>query len=700
MRKLMIVIMALLPLISCAQSYHKKGVKIGNDSTLIDSVYMGTDTVFFKIIEVGGDTTIFYLLPIGQAYPGGGGGPADPDSMVTAFLAATGLGGTDSLAVDYIVNALQDSGLLEYYLAIYLVAGGTANTHKYNLLDTSAYQLLYGLGVTHSANGMQGNMTSQGYANTQFFPTVEMVGDVHLSFFTNTDSIDGTTNIDIGHRDTNNNTQYIISSSGNVIYDQTHYARMGGNSVYYPATKTKGYYYVVATDTSTSMFRDGVKTMYSTLDGGPTITGYSVYILAGRNSLGNTTGGSPQRCITATVGYAMTDDQVYTASNIFRTFNAMIGRPVDSTYIGRPKSTYPLTLLELEADAEPTKGYDGDLAAWDTLPDHSAMISWNTRAYIPSGDLSFAQYGASPYIIDVDSIDVGAWLRPLDSVGVELVYFTLIEAHGFSLDVIPDSIAFPARLIDKYNGYVKYDPAVNPNMDLNVYEMFYDTCIALGIIPVPYFNSMRNLNLQPNSGFAHMIWDSTDCVHYNNWMAKYMQYILIKYPTTYVWIDGWRGEYLDIEDKAMVTDYQLLYNAIKAVDTSIMVVMNEWADTSYAWPDSSFIRYPYDIGSSEEWVMENLSTKSDAQVADTNMVHWGETYNIPKEFIMNIADDPSATFWYATSDEGTTVRPASECQDFYDRAVAVGAKFCLSVIPGRNGIVQQSQFQVWRDLNF
>ena len=652
-----------------SQTTMRHGLSVGGDTLVIDSII------------VSGYSLLFYSADNEYGLN---------NDVVGDFLNLAGITDSqDSMAIDYLYNALIDSGLWNKYYVIYPVAGSTDQSHSINLKIPGQYTLDYEDNISHDSSGMWGDGGLHSYADTKFVPLAGMAGDLHLSFFSVSDTFDGYININIGTSDPDNSKKAMLSSSSRVVYEKANYAHMGGDAVFYPSTESKGYFIATATDSSTSIFRDGVKTMYSTVDG-DTVTGFSIYLFAGRNDIGVAIRSSESKCIFSTIGKGFTDDEAYTASQIVRTYNGMINRWVDSTYIGREKSTYPLSLIELGYDAEPTQVYDTDLANWDSL-NYGAMISWNARSYILAGDMSFGGYPASPYIIDQDSIDVGAWVSPLDSAGVEFIYFTLFGAHGQGIEPIPDSIAFPKRLVDKFNGYTKYDSEVNPNMDNNIFEQFVDTCRGAGIIPIPYINPMRNLNLQPGTGWAHKSWDSTDCVHYNNWLAKYCQYIIGKYDFKYIWVDGWQGQQLDTEEKSMVTDFQLLYNSIKAIDTSCMVIMNHWAD-------SGFIRYPYDIGSSEEWVIDNRSTFSDAVIADTLRYNGGKQYIIPAEFIVNVAGTPYETIWYAMSDTGIIIRPIAEVQAIYDRAAAVGAKFALSVIPGRNGIVQKEQWAIWRNM--
>jgi hypothetical protein len=87
--------------------------------------------------------------------------------LTTAFIAAAGITGST------IPNALNafEQGYNTYFgsgsfTAIYPMVGGTADTMKYNFLDTNMYQLQYTGSITYDMNGLTGNGSS-GIATTQ-----------------------------------------------------------------------------------------------------------------------------------------------------------------------------------------------------------------------------------------------------------------------------------------------------------------------------------------------------------------------------------------------------------------------------------------------------------------------------------------------------------------------------------------------------
>ena len=101
------------------------------------------------------------------------GGAIDPDAQ--AFLMAAGIvDATITSAINNLVVGLKGASLWTKMKAIYPFVGGTATTHKFNLKDPRdldvAFRLTFFGGITHSANGVQGNGTN-GYANTHLSNT-------------------------------------------------------------------------------------------------------------------------------------------------------------------------------------------------------------------------------------------------------------------------------------------------------------------------------------------------------------------------------------------------------------------------------------------------------------------------------------------------------------------------------------------------
>ena len=83
----------------------------------------------------------------------------DPD--VRSFITATGITSQTIIdAISELVFNLKSNNLWGKIYAIYPFVGGSASSHSYNLKNTAQFQITWGGGVTHNANGITGNGTT------------------------------------------------------------------------------------------------------------------------------------------------------------------------------------------------------------------------------------------------------------------------------------------------------------------------------------------------------------------------------------------------------------------------------------------------------------------------------------------------------------------------------------------------------------
>ena len=172
------------------------------------------------------------------------------DSNASAFFVATGI--TDPTiqgAIDTLCKDLKKYGVFDKMKAIYPFVGGTATTHKFNLvnpLDTdAAFRLAFNGGWTHSSNGALPNGTNA-YANTFLTPSTNLtLGSHSFGMYSRTSDIVG--NKVYGASSISTNFLQNNISAGNFI---------SGNATQllsYTALPTTGL--ILATRTSTSLFK-------------------------------------------------------------------------------------------------------------------------------------------------------------------------------------------------------------------------------------------------------------------------------------------------------------------------------------------------------------------------------------------------------------------------------------------------------------
>lgn len=140
-----------------------------------------------------------------------------PDPDVVAFLDATGI--TDAVievAIDHLVRGLKSADLWTKVRALYPMVGGTSNTCKYNLKDPrdldAAYRLTFVNAPTIDGDGVAWNGTNQ-YANTHFIPSTSGLTDMHIGYYSLTNTL--TQNrVEIGGRTASNPYVWLSVNAG------------------------------------------------------------------------------------------------------------------------------------------------------------------------------------------------------------------------------------------------------------------------------------------------------------------------------------------------------------------------------------------------------------------------------------------------------------------------------------------------------
>ena len=163
------------------------------------------------------------LIPFGFFTSGGG---FDEDAQ--AFFDAAGISDeTQQNAINTLVESLKEESLWSKFHAIYPFVGGTATTHKYNLVDPQdtdgAFRLNFVNSPTHSANGVK--FGSPKYADTFLTPSVTMSLNSAAIGFYNRDDISGS-----------NQSQMGVWTSGGILI----YAREAASPRVYQNSTTGG----------------------------------------------------------------------------------------------------------------------------------------------------------------------------------------------------------------------------------------------------------------------------------------------------------------------------------------------------------------------------------------------------------------------------------------------------------------------------
>jgi hypothetical protein len=243
-----------------------------------------------------------------------------PDAEAKAFFIATGI--TDPTIQDAIIVLVQD--LKDYSIwskmkAIYPFVGGTATTHKFNLVNPldfdSAFRLTFNGGWTHSSNGALPNGTN-GYADTFLTPSTSLnLNSTHISFYSRTNVAN--MGSDLGSANINFANGLYISPRWT---DGNSYSRINGNNIQYVSAGSLGYF--VGTRTSSSVariFQNNTLRANDTLSS-TALNNFTLNIGALNN--GGTRNFSNRQIAFATIGDGLTNTEasnLYTAVQKFQT---------------------------------------------------------------------------------------------------------------------------------------------------------------------------------------------------------------------------------------------------------------------------------------------------------------------------------------------------------------------------------------------
>jgi hypothetical protein len=119
------------------------------------------------------------------------GSSFDPNAQ--AFITAAGITDpTQQTAINQLVLDLKSYSIWGKMFLIYPFVGGTSTTTKYNLVDTTTYQITWNGGVTFNSNGVTGN-GSTGYGQSGWIPstvnaTTGITTSLSLSVYSRTNS--------------------------------------------------------------------------------------------------------------------------------------------------------------------------------------------------------------------------------------------------------------------------------------------------------------------------------------------------------------------------------------------------------------------------------------------------------------------------------------------------------------------------------
>lgn len=251
----------------------------------------------------------------------------DPDAG--AFINATRIGGIEAVAINNLVQQLKTAGLWSTMKAIYPMVGGSAFTHKFNLVnpqDTdAAFRLVFAGGWTHNSSGAKPDGVSGTYADTFFVPSTQFTANnAHLSYYSFTNNA-ASDDVEIGANDGAATTGECLLALR--FSDGNQYAfinQIGGGG---GAPGNSFGYMIGARDNvaQTNGFKNGTQVIG--VGGGATLTSRKIY-LAAQNNGTTSYRNSSRGCAFASMGTAISVANAAILTNIVNTFQRTLQRNV------------------------------------------------------------------------------------------------------------------------------------------------------------------------------------------------------------------------------------------------------------------------------------------------------------------------------------------------------------------------------------
>jgi len=260
------------------------------------------------------------------------------NNETNAFLFSTQItDNTIQTATNTLVSDLKTANIFTKMKAIYPMVGGTATTHKFNLVNAqdtnAAFRLSFVGGWTHSANGAKPNGTNA-YANTFLWHSAYLQRDnISLSNYIRTITLGGIIMGAFGVTAGANAFSFVFTASTTTADSGGQANATNYNPALFTDTLKKGYYFVSRIlNTEFKYYQNGLikSTKLNNSSAYTDNINGSIYIGALNNFAGS--GGpsnySSSECAFATIGEGLTNAEALVLYNLVQTFQTTLGRQV------------------------------------------------------------------------------------------------------------------------------------------------------------------------------------------------------------------------------------------------------------------------------------------------------------------------------------------------------------------------------------
>lgn len=232
-----------------------------------------------------------------------GGVSFDTDAL--SFITAASItDATQKTAVNTLVTDLKTYNIWTKMVALYPFVGGSATSHKFNLKDPrdldAAYRLTFGGGMTHSSDGLIPNGTTA-YANTYLKPSDLPASDVHLSYYSKSNTTKG---YDMGSY-LSTNLSFCSKYDDGISYL---YTNTGGGNAYVGANDTRAFFVANRPNSTTSiLYRNTTKIINATKN--VEIPNSINMYIGGLNFNGTLTDPTNKICAFSSIGNSLNDTE-------------------------------------------------------------------------------------------------------------------------------------------------------------------------------------------------------------------------------------------------------------------------------------------------------------------------------------------------------------------------------------------------------
>ena len=236
---------------------------------------------------------------------------------------------TIQTATNTLVSDLKTANIFTKMKAIYPMVGGTATTHKFNLVNAqdtnAAFRLSFVGGWTHSANGALPNGTNA-YADTFLNSAVNLTNaSNHISYYSRTATVGVV--CEMGTYDGVTSSFFQVRAAGNYISGNVsnalNFTTTGSALGFWLGTKRS--------NADREIYRNGVSEVTSIISDTSTFPNINIY-LGARNSINYVPPGaqlfSSKQCAFASIGDGLTDAEALALYNAVNAFQVSLARNV------------------------------------------------------------------------------------------------------------------------------------------------------------------------------------------------------------------------------------------------------------------------------------------------------------------------------------------------------------------------------------